>query len=436
MSQQLSSDDSHRRAEPDVPKGFFSYLRSFGPGIVVAMSWVGTGDLIDNSVAGGNYGYALLWVLPLAVVLRFVFVNALGKYVLFNVRDDPSLIRGLARLHPAMGWLLLISFVLYTHLLMSFSLSAVGVAINGLTGGAVSAFVGALIGAGSVFLVTARGVYQVLENVLKGVLAIKVVTFIVAIVLVGVSWRAMLGGLAFDFPEQSGPFDATLVAASLVLATIGSMANLFYPEFLREKGWLAPRYRRLQQYDLLFGSIVVLFLGGVVWVLGAEVLHGAQGVSEASDIADALASAIGPVGAFIFYFGLLGAGWTVVAGSVFALGKMVVESLHVVRPQREGRYPERGKDPVYIAVVIWGLSAVLWSLPGGPGFIPLVVIAHVLTAPFLVLIVIGVITLLNSRHSMGPHRNSWKENIALGLVATLVCIAAVQGFVQAFTTMF
>lgn len=48
-------------ASKPPPPGFWSYLKSFGPGIVVAMSWVGTGDLIDNSVAGGNYGYALIW---------------------------------------------------------------------------------------------------------------------------------------------------------------------------------------------------------------------------------------------------------------------------------------------------------------------------------------------------------------------------------------
>ncbi|GAA2351854.1 Nramp family divalent metal transporter [Saccharopolyspora halophila] len=427
MSQQLS------RQEPAVPVGFLSYLRSFGPGIVVALSWVGTGDLIDNSVAGGNYGYALLWVLPVAIALRFVFVNALGKYVLFNKRDDPSITRGLASLHPVMGWLLLVSFVLYIHLLLSFSLSAVGVAISGLVDGAIPPFVGALIGAASVFLVTAKGVYGVVENTFKVVLALMVLAFVLAIVLVGIDVPALVEGLAFDMPERSGPFDATLVSASLVLATIGSMANLFYPEFLREKGWLSAKYRRVQQYDLAFGSIVVFGLGVVVWALGAEVLHGGGGVSEAGDIAGALQAAIGPVGALIFYFGLLAAGWTTVAGSVFALGKMVVEALHAVRPSRAGRYSSRAKDPVYIAVVLWGLTAVLWTLPGGPGLVPLVVVSHVLTAPFLVLIVFGLIALLNSRAAMGQDRNGWLANLGLALVATLVCVAAAQGLYQAFT---
>jgi hypothetical protein len=103
----------------------------------------------------------------------------------------------------------------------------------------------------------------------------------------------LVKGFAFELPPQQGLFDSGLVASSLVLATLGSMANPFYPEFLREKGWTTPAHRKVQQYDLLFGTVVVLFLAVAVWAIGAEVLlFGKQGVSEAADIADALAVAI------------------------------------------------------------------------------------------------------------------------------------------------
>jgi Mn2+/Fe2+ NRAMP family transporter len=410
---------------------FLAYVRAFGPGIVVALSWVGTGDLIDNSVAGGNYGYALLWVLPLSLVFRFVFVNALGKYPLYNVQQDPSIVRGIARTHPAFGWLMLVSFVIYTHILLAFTLSGVGVALEGLIGG-LPQFWWSVVGALSVFAVTLKGAYQLIERIFKVVLAVMVLTFVTGIVLVGINWGELATGFAFELPPQQGLFDSGLVASSLVLATLGSMANLFYPEFLREKGWTTPAHRKVQQYDLLFGTVVVLFLAVAVWAIGAEVLHGKQGVSEASDIAGALGTAVGPVGPYIFYLGLLGAAWTTVAGSLFALAKMVVESLHVVRPQRAQRYPDgRTSDPVYRWVVLWGLLAVVWSLPHAPGFIALVVVSHVLTSPFLLLIVIALIVMLNRADIMGRYTNSWKENLGLGLVAVFVAVAAVQGIGKA-----
>jgi Mn2+/Fe2+ NRAMP family transporter len=415
---------------------FLAYLRAFGPGIVVALSWVGTGDLIDNSVAGGNYGYALLWVLPLSLVFRFVFVNALGKYPLYNVQQDPSIVRGIARTHPAFGWLMLVSFVLYTHILLAFTLSGVGVALEGLFGG-LPTFWWSVIGALSVFAVTLKGAYRLIERIFKVVLALMVLTFVVGIALVGINWGELVKGFAFELPAQQGLFDSGLVASSLVLATLGSMANLFYPEFLREKGWTTPAHRRVQQYDLLFGTIVVLFLGVAVWAIGAEVLFGKQGVSEAGDIAGALGAAVGPVGPYIFYLGLLGAAWTTVAGSLFALAKMVVEALHVVRPGREQRYPGgRTSDPAYRWVIVWGLLAVVWSLPHAPGFVALVVVSHVLTSPFLLLIVIALIVMLNRADIMGRYTNSWKENVGLGLVAAFVAVAAVQGIGKAVGELF
>ena len=84
----------------------------------------------------------------------------------------------------------------------------------------------------------------------------------------------------------------------------------------------------------------------------------------------------------------------------------------------------------------WGLLAVVWSLPHAPGFIVLVVIAHVLTSPFLVLIVLGLLVLLNSRRAMGEYTNSWKENVGLGLVAVFVLVAAVQGLREAALQVF
>jgi Mn2+/Fe2+ NRAMP family transporter len=415
---------------------FLAYLRAFGPGIVVALSWVGTGDLIDNSVAGGNYGYALLWVLPLSLVFRFVFVNALGKYPLYNVQRDPSIVRGIARTHPAFGWLMLVSFVLYTHILLAFTLSGVGVALEGLFGG-LPTFWWSVIGALSVFAVTLKGAYRLIERIFKVILALMVLTFVVGIVLVGINWGELVKGFAFELPAQQGLFDSGLVASSLVLATLGSMANLFYPEFLREKGWTTPAHRRVQQYDLLFGTAVVLFLGVAVWAIGAEVLFGKQGVSDAGDIADALGTAVGPAGPYIFYLGLLGAAWTTVAGSLFALAKMVVEALHVVRPGRGERYPDgRTSDPAYRWVIVWGLLAVVWSLPHAPGFVALVVVSHVLTSPFLLLIVIALIAMLNRTDIMGRFTNSWKENVGLGLVAAFVAVAAVQGIGKAVGELF
>jgi Mn2+/Fe2+ NRAMP family transporter len=45
----------------------------------MALTWLGAGDLVDSAVAGGEYGYALTWAMPVAFVVRFVFASILAK---------------------------------------------------------------------------------------------------------------------------------------------------------------------------------------------------------------------------------------------------------------------------------------------------------------------------------------------------------------------
>ena len=65
-----SMDDP--KTAPPVPATFWQYVRSMGPGLIVALTWLGAGDMVDSAVAGGNYGYALMWAMVVALFVRFL----------------------------------------------------------------------------------------------------------------------------------------------------------------------------------------------------------------------------------------------------------------------------------------------------------------------------------------------------------------------------
>ena len=67
-------------APPEVPRTLGEYLRSFGPGIVVVLTWLGAGDVVDMAVAGSSYGYSLMWVLVVAILMLLVALAAYGAY--------------------------------------------------------------------------------------------------------------------------------------------------------------------------------------------------------------------------------------------------------------------------------------------------------------------------------------------------------------------
>ena len=415
-------------ATTSAPGSFWGYVRSLGPGAVIALTWVGTGDMIGNAVAGGNYGYALLWALVLSVAIRFLFVNMLARYPLYNTHRDTSIVRGYSRLSPLFTGAMLVSFVAYGHILGAYTFSGAGEALANLTGGAIGKLPWALLAAASVLVVTLRGSYTVLENLFKAILAVMMVAFLVGVVRVGVSWGELGSGLAFATPAQEGTFDSGLIVAGLLLATTGSILNFVYPQFLVERGWTTPGHRKIQQYDLLFGALAVLFLAAAIWIVGAEVLAGEGSVDTAEDIAGGLAGAVASIGSDIFFLGLLAAAWTSIAGAAFALSKMAVECLQIMQPGRTERYGgDTSRDPAHTWVVLFAVAAVVWSAPFAPDFVVLTVALSALSAPFLVLIAGGLVLLLNRRDLMGEHVNRWWNNVTLALIIAIVTYAGYEG---------
>jgi Mn2+/Fe2+ NRAMP family transporter len=66
-----------------------SLVRKFGPGMMLMMTGIGTSHLVTAPVAGGRFGYALLWCLPIAYVFKYYgfemairFTHATGRSIL------------------------------------------------------------------------------------------------------------------------------------------------------------------------------------------------------------------------------------------------------------------------------------------------------------------------------------------------------------------
>jgi len=71
------------------PMGLGGLLRNCGPGIILMMTGIGTSHIITAPTAGGRFGYDLLWVIPVAYVLKYYgyemairFTNATGKGIM------------------------------------------------------------------------------------------------------------------------------------------------------------------------------------------------------------------------------------------------------------------------------------------------------------------------------------------------------------------
>ena len=108
-----------------IPRSFVDHVRSFGPGLVMVLTWLGAGDVIDMATAGANYGYALMWMFVVAVLLRFLFVSLIARYQLCNQHGE-GVLDGLARLHPLYPPLIFAAVVVMGHIYGAYMSVGVG----------------------------------------------------------------------------------------------------------------------------------------------------------------------------------------------------------------------------------------------------------------------------------------------------------------------
>ena len=114
MAMKPEEQNTRIQYEPPIPKTFVQYLKSFGPGFVIVLTWLGSGDIVSAGVSGGNYGYALMWAMVFALLMRFFFVTTIAKYQLCNQHGE-GLLDGLVRLHPYFAPFLLLVIMNYVQ---------------------------------------------------------------------------------------------------------------------------------------------------------------------------------------------------------------------------------------------------------------------------------------------------------------------------------
>jgi Mn2+/Fe2+ NRAMP family transporter len=421
---------------PPVPHSVGEYLRSFGPGIVIVLTWLGAGDIVDMGVAGANYGYSLMWVLVLAIFMRFVLVSLIARYHLCNQRGE-SVIDGLCRLHPSAAPILTVAVVVMAHVYGAYMTVGVGeVCANLFRVG--PPWLWAIACNAVALALVFRPNYGPLETLFKIFLALLSVSFVGSAIFVGASPLGVLHGLySFEVPDAAGRFNPLLVGTAMIGAVGGSIMNLAYPYFLDAKGWRGPQYRRVQTYDLLLGIVAMIVLNLAVWTLGAELLYPDRQIHSLDDLPALVSSVLGEWGRALFYLGIFAAIYTSILGHATGLGML---GTHTWLRWRGGSAPDTAtatlqRHVVYRGIVIWSLvTPLVWTLPGMPDFVMLTLIANGAQVVIVPLIAGGLWRITSSSKFIGDQFRArpW-ENAVMALLFVLALYAAFHSVSALFT---
>ena len=289
-----------------------------GPGLAVAATGVGAGDLLAAMLAGADFGVALIWVIVVGAALKFALNEGVARW---QLATESTLIEGWCR-HLGRGFTTGFGayLVLWSFIVAGGLMSACGVAAHALVPNFGFRTWGILHSLAALALVLV-GRYGLFERSMKVLIAIMVMTLLASIVLIGPDLVAILRGLIPRLPPRSA-----MAVLSLMGGVGGSVTLLSYGYWIRERGWSGVGSLLPMRVDLAVGYVITGLFGAAMLVLAASTLGGSGGMPAGSQglvaCADAVAQAAaarfgvapGQVVRMVFLVGIWGAVFTSTLG--------------------------------------------------------------------------------------------------------------------------
>src|SRR5947208_11575337 len=125
-------------AVKEPPRSLFKAIGQIGPGLILAASIVGTGELINTTSLGAKAGFSLLWLILFSCVIKVFVQVELGRYAITHGKTT------LAAFNTLPGPRLGASWICWLWLIMTLATQAQIAAMEGTVGQAAHmAFPGA-----------------------------------------------------------------------------------------------------------------------------------------------------------------------------------------------------------------------------------------------------------------------------------------------------
>ena len=79
-----------RRLSDRKSPASLSFLKMAGPGLIVAATGIGSGDVVSATVGGARYGVVLLWAIAVGAFFKFVLSEGIARWQLATGTDRRS----------------------------------------------------------------------------------------------------------------------------------------------------------------------------------------------------------------------------------------------------------------------------------------------------------------------------------------------------------
>ncbi|MEU5371950.1 Nramp family divalent metal transporter [Streptomyces sp. NPDC005951] len=410
-----------------------SSWKYIGPGIVVAATGVGAGDLVATLIAGSKFGYTLMWAAVIGCVVKISLAEAAGRWHLATGR---TLFDGWRSLGPWTTVYFAIYVVVWGFIYGATAMSSSALPIVALfpdgPGLKFWAIATGLIGLAFVWF----NRYAVFEKVMTVLIGIMFVVVVYVAIRVVPDIGASFAGLLPVLPDGS-----LLYTLGLIGGVGGTITMAAYGYWVNAKGWSNSSWMKVMRLDNRVAYITTGLFVVAMLIVGAELLHASQialtsGDRGLVDLGKVLEDRFGAGTAKLFLVGFFATSFSSLIGVWHGVSLMFADFVERFRAPAAGAAKteehegadvaeRRQRSLPFRAYLLWLTfppMTLLWlDQPFG-----LVIAYGVLGAFFMPFLALTLLWLLNSSRTPGEWRNGWVSNGMLALSGLLFIVLCVQ----------
>lgn len=287
-----------------MPRQLASLIAVILPGLLIAATGVGAGDLATASLTGSQLGTAIIWAVAVGALFKFTLTEGLARW---QLATDTTLIEGLIT-HGGrwLGWLLMAYLILWSFFVGSALMSATGIAMNALfpvfddpvTGKQVFGIVGSGLG----WLLVRRGGFVLFERLMSVAIGMLFLSVLVIAILLWPGADAVFAGLLVPtIPDLNGAGLTWTIA--LMGGVGGTLTILCYGYWIRESGRSGPGAINTCRIDLGVGYLATALFGIAMVIIGSRITVTGSGANLLIALGDSLQQELGVGVRWLFLIG-------------------------------------------------------------------------------------------------------------------------------------
>lgn len=253
-----------------------NFLKIIAPGLLIAATGVGAGDLAGGAFAGSKLGLAVIWAVFLGAFFKFVLTEGLAR---FQLATGKTFLEGLfTRFGKPVEIFFLFYLIIWSFAVGSAMISACGVAGHAVipvfdsaeTGKVFWGIIHSLIG----LLLVWIGNYSSFEKLMNVLVGLMFVTVVATAILIKPELAQIAKGLIPNVPSYVNPDgneQGVVWTLSLMGGVGGTLTILSYGYWIKEKGRSSISFLKTCRIDLAAAYFVTALFGVSVVIIASQI---------------------------------------------------------------------------------------------------------------------------------------------------------------------